>query len=168
RRQRHCGATRRGAARPAALRARAPARRRARLARRPCASGGVRPPRPPARDRKRRGDRAHRARRPPARARAAPRRAHFENVNILGRAPTSTGRVRLRQSETPLETMPQTVEYPQSELEKVESWRLHVLIEAGYPLPLAERLAHSEADLHRAVELIRAGCAFETAAEILI
>ncbi|HZP74017.1 MAG TPA: hypothetical protein VFA97_11645 [Gaiellaceae bacterium] len=64
--------------------------------------------------------------------------------------------------------MPQTVEYPQSELEKVESWRLHVLIEAGYPLPLAERLAHSEADLHRAVELIRAGCAFETAAEILI
>lgn len=64
--------------------------------------------------------------------------------------------------------MPQTVEHSQSELEKVESWRLHVLIEAGYPLPLAERLAHSEADLHRAVELIRAGCAFETAAEILI
>ncbi len=64
--------------------------------------------------------------------------------------------------------MPQTVEQPQSELEKVESWRLHVLIEAGYPLPLAERLAHSEADLHRAVELIRAGCAFETAAEILV
>jgi hypothetical protein len=64
--------------------------------------------------------------------------------------------------------MPQTIEHPQSEREKVESWRLHVLIEAGYPLPLAERLAHSEADLHRAVELIRAGCAFETAAEILI
>jgi hypothetical protein len=64
--------------------------------------------------------------------------------------------------------MPQTIEQPQSELEKVESWRLHVLIEAGYPLPLAERLAHSEADLHRAVELILAGCAFETAAEILV
>ena len=64
--------------------------------------------------------------------------------------------------------MPQTIEQPQSEREKVESWRLHVLIEAGYPLPLAERLAHSEADLHRAVELIAAGCAFETAAEILI
>jgi hypothetical protein len=43
-----------------------------------------------------------------------------------------------------------------------------VLIEAGYPLPLAEKLAHSEADLHRAVELIHAGCAFDTAAEILI
>ena len=64
--------------------------------------------------------------------------------------------------------MPQTIEQPQSEREKVESWRLHVLIEAGYPLPLAERLAHSEADLHRAVELIRAGCAFETATEILV
>jgi hypothetical protein len=50
----------------------------------------------------------------------------------------------------------------------VESWRLHVLIEAGYPLPLAEKLAHSEADLHRAVELTRSGCTFETAAEILL
>ena len=64
--------------------------------------------------------------------------------------------------------MPQTIETVQTEREKVESWRLHVLIEAGYPLPLAERLAHSEADLHRAVELIRAGCGFDTAAEILI
>ena len=64
--------------------------------------------------------------------------------------------------------MPQTIENPQSEREKVESWRLHVLIEAGYPLPLAERRAHSEADLHRAVELVRAGCAFETATEILV
>ena len=35
--------------------------------------------------------------------------------------------------------MPQTIENPQSEREKVESWRLHVLIEAGYPLPLAEK-----------------------------
>ena len=64
--------------------------------------------------------------------------------------------------------MAQTAEYPQSEREKVESWRLHVLVEAGYPLPLAEKLAHSEADLHRAVELVRAGCTYETAAEILL
>ena len=55
-----------------------------------------------------------------------------------------------------------------SERAKVESWRLHVLMEAGYPLPLAERIAGSEADLHRAVELIRQGCAPETAAEILL
>jgi hypothetical protein len=51
---------------------------------------------------------------------------------------------------------------------KVESWRLHVLMEAGYPLSLAERLAGSEADLHRAVELVGQGCAPETAVEILL
>ncbi len=56
----------------------------------------------------------------------------------------------------------------QSERAKVESWRLHVLIEAGFPLPLAERIAGSEADLHRAVELLRSGCSAETAAEILL
>jgi hypothetical protein len=60
------------------------------------------------------------------------------------------------------------VEVDASERSKVESWRLHVLMEAGYPLPLAERLAASEADLHRAVELVNLGCAPHTAAEILI
>ena len=55
-----------------------------------------------------------------------------------------------------------------SERSKVESWRLHVLIEAGYPLPLAERLASSEADLHLAVELVGNGCTHATAAEILL
>ncbi len=56
----------------------------------------------------------------------------------------------------------------QSERAKVQSWRLHVLIEAGYPLPLAEKLADSSADLHEAVELVRAGCSHETAAQILL
>jgi hypothetical protein len=51
---------------------------------------------------------------------------------------------------------------------KVESWRLHILIEAGYPLPLAERLAASEADLHVCVDLVRRGCSPVTAAEILL
>jgi hypothetical protein len=55
-----------------------------------------------------------------------------------------------------------------SERSKVESWRLHVLIEAGYPLHVAERLAASEADLHLAVELVHNGCAHATAAEILL
>jgi hypothetical protein len=64
--------------------------------------------------------------------------------------------------------MQQTVDTPQSEREKVESWRLHVLVEAGYPLELAEKLAHSPADLHRAVELVRAGCTYEIATEILL
>jgi hypothetical protein len=63
--------------------------------------------------------------------------------------------------------MTQTVE-TYDERVKVETWRLHVLMEAGYPVPLAERIAHSSADLHRAVELVRAGCAPELAAEILV
>jgi hypothetical protein len=54
------------------------------------------------------------------------------------------------------------------ERSKVEGWRLHVLMEAGYPLPLAERIAGSEADLHRAVDMLRSGCTPETAAEILL
>jgi hypothetical protein len=56
----------------------------------------------------------------------------------------------------------------ETERSKVESWRLHVLIESGYPLTLAERLAASEADLHLAVELVGNGCEHETAAEILL
>ena len=51
---------------------------------------------------------------------------------------------------------------------KVESWRLHVLIEAGFPLPLAERLAASEADLHTCVQLVSRGCDPVTATEILL
>lgn len=55
------------------------------------------------------------------------------------------------------------------EREQVESWRLHVLVEAGYPLPLAEKLAAAEyVDLHRATGLVRDGCAFKTATEILL
>jgi hypothetical protein len=64
--------------------------------------------------------------------------------------------------------MTQIADTPPDERVKVESWRLHVLIEAGYPLPLAEKLAHSEADLHQAVELIRVGCLPELAAQILL
>jgi hypothetical protein len=58
--------------------------------------------------------------------------------------------------------------HQQSERDRVASWRLHVLMEAGYPLPLAERVAQSEADLHLAVELVSQGCAPKTAAEILL
>jgi len=64
--------------------------------------------------------------------------------------------------------MTQIAEHSQSERDKVTGWRLHVLMEAGYPLPLAERLAQSDADLHSAVELIRQGCEPKTAAEILL
>jgi hypothetical protein len=64
--------------------------------------------------------------------------------------------------------MSQITETPRDEPAKVESWRLHVLMEAGYPLPLAERIAHSSADLHHAVDLVSRGCDPETAAEILL
>ena len=64
--------------------------------------------------------------------------------------------------------MSELIETDADERAKVESWRLHVLIEAGYPLPLAERIAASNADLHRAVALVTAGCAPETAAEIVL
>jgi hypothetical protein len=60
-------------------------------------------------------------------------------------------------------------EQDQDERGKVESWRLHVLIETGYPLPLAERIAQSGADLHEAVELVgRRGCSPDVAAQILL
>ncbi len=63
--------------------------------------------------------------------------------------------------------MTQTIE-TYDERVKVETWRLHVLMEAGYPVPLAERVAGSNADLHQAVALVRSGCAPDVAAEILI
>ena len=62
----------------------------------------------------------------------------------------------------------ETIEAAEDERSKVEGWRLHVLMEAGYPLPLAEKIAASEADLHRAVEMLSSGCTPETAAEILL
>ena len=67
--------------------------------------------------------------------------------------------------------MAETTETPiwhENEPAKVESWRLHILLEAGYPVHLAERLAGSEVDLHSAVELVTQGCAPVTAAEILL
>ncbi len=51
---------------------------------------------------------------------------------------------------------------------QVEAWRLHVLLQAGYPLRLAERLARSDADLHRAVEMVQCGCVPHVAARILL
>lgn len=59
-------------------------------------------------------------------------------------------------------------DYELTEKQKVEAWRLHVLLEAAYPQPLAERLAGSDADLHQAVELVGSGCSHDTAARILI
>ena len=64
--------------------------------------------------------------------------------------------------------MTEIAEPHQSEREKIAGWRLHVLIEAGYPVHLAERVAHSDVDLHRAVDLVEQGCEATVAAEILL
>jgi hypothetical protein len=67
--------------------------------------------------------------------------------------------------------MAETTETPlwnENEPARVESWRLHILLEAGYPVHLAERIAASEVDLHVAVELLTQGCEPTTAAEILL
>jgi hypothetical protein len=61
-----------------------------------------------------------------------------------------------------------TVETPSDERAKVEGWRLHVLVEAGYPSELAQQLAASEVDLHTAVGLVEAGCSPDIAARILL
>lgn len=75
--------------------------------------------------------------------------------------------MRWRTRQTVSETR-EMIDAAENEQSKVESWRLHVLMEAGYPLPLAERIAGSDVDLHRAVELLTNGCTPETAAEILL
>ena len=73
-----------------------------------------------------------------------------------------------RRTDNTMGETTEIIEPEGGEQSKVEGWRLHVLIEAGYPLSLAEKLAGSEADLHRAVELVGQGCAPETAVEILL
>lgn len=51
---------------------------------------------------------------------------------------------------------------------EVESWRLTVLLDAGYPPELAELIAESKADLHQAVALLERGCPAPTAARIIL
>ena len=45
--------------------------------------------------------------------------------------------------------MSQITETPRDEQANVESWRLHVLMEAGFPLPLAEKIAERQDDLEK-------------------
>lgn len=54
-------------------------------------------------------------------------------------------------------------------IEPVEAWRLKQLLDAGYPIPLAEKLAiRSDVDLHQALRLVGSGCTHETAGRILL
>jgi hypothetical protein len=50
----------------------------------------------------------------------------------------------------------------------VTSWRRDRLVEAGFALPLASRLAHDRRyDLHALIELVERGCPPEIALRIL-
>jgi hypothetical protein len=49
-----------------------------------------------------------------------------------------------------------------------QGWRRDQLVQAGFPLPLAVRVAReSEYDLHRLIELVEHGCPPELAIRIL-
>ena len=50
----------------------------------------------------------------------------------------------------------------------VTNWRFEVLVEAGYPVRLAEALAETHVDLHRAVMLVEQGCDPLVAGDILL
>jgi hypothetical protein len=58
---------------------------------------------------------------------------------------------------------------PESEDERVVSWRVDCLLRAGCDLDLAASLAFApHIDLHRALGLLEAGCPPETAERILL
>jgi hypothetical protein len=57
----------------------------------------------------------------------------------------------------------------ETELERVENWRTEELVRAGYTQTDAVALAaRHDIDLHRAVELMKLGCPYELAIDILI
>lgn len=53
-------------------------------------------------------------------------------------------------------------------LESVVAWRRETLERSGYPPELADDIASADVDLHRAVDLLSAGCSPELAAQILL
>lgn len=55
-----------------------------------------------------------------------------------------------------------------NEHDRVEAWRLSQLLDAGYPLRTAERIAAADIDLHRAIDLLEQGCKPALAARILL
>lgn len=68
-----------------------------------------------------------------------------------------------------METDETTWEPLVTEAQKVSGWRLGCLVEAGYPVGVAERIAaRMDVDLHLAVELLENGCPPATAADILL
>jgi len=61
------------------------------------------------------------------------------------------------------------VHIQESEVERVERWRTEALENAGYdPDSAALLAARQDVDLHRAIEMVEAGCAPEIAVRILL
>lgn len=57
----------------------------------------------------------------------------------------------------------------ETELDRIERWRAEELVRAGYdPSDALALAARHDIDLHFAVELIKQGCPYETALDILI
>jgi hypothetical protein len=57
----------------------------------------------------------------------------------------------------------------ETEQERVEHWRAEELVRAGFdPSDAIALAARHDIDLHLAVELVRQGCPYETAIDILI
>jgi len=64
----------------------------------------------------------------------------------------------------PAETQP-----VETESDRIERWRYHLLERAGFPAELARELAASgQVDLHGAISLLERGCDPVLAAEILL
>jgi len=58
---------------------------------------------------------------------------------------------------------------PETEQERIESWRAGELERAGYEAAAARLLAgRADVDLHYAIDLLRAGCEPELALQILL
>ena len=56
----------------------------------------------------------------------------------------------------------------ETELERIERWRLEMLERAGYSRDAAEELAsRHDVDLHAAIDLVEHGCAEDVALRIL-
>ena len=61
-----------------------------------------------------------------------------------------------------------TVEYVETEIERVERWRAEALIRAGYDERAATELAgRMDVDLHRAIQMLEEGCPPDLALQIL-
>ncbi len=67
-------------------------------------------------------------------------------------------------------TAPATQDQAETELDRIEAWRLHLLLDAGYTRHRAEQLAShwQDVDLHLAIRLLTQGCDQRTALKILL